>query len=812
MTIIDDEEDEARKDQEKPTDDALPKKAKRKASKKGKTDEAKAQLKQEEDDDEGLALDAGLGFDDKATLPWEKKNAAKRKKEGDKHHLSTEAAQHDENADKAAAPEKHSSSGRGVGERTSTPASLASGTGWVDLHLSRPLIKALNDMGFTEATPIQRDAIPHALQGRDILGTAETGSGKTAAFLLPTLERLLQSPSVRMRKSAGSSGPVATKVLILLPTRELALQCHEMLQSLAKYTPITSVLVAGGFNQKAQAATLRHQPDMVVATPGRILDLLLNSPSTHMELLEIVILDEADRLLELGFKEECLAVLRHCSRGRQTMLFSATLSEEVSDLAALALTRPIKLRVSQPTAVARTLDQEFVKVPSESHREALLLHLCTKAYTNNVIIFFQTKKAAHRVALIFRLLKIPSAELHGNLAQTQRVESLRRFRAGEVPFLLASELASRGLDIEGVETVINFSPPLDTSRYIHRVGRTARMGAEGRAVTLYVDSEKLQIKRIAKAVSGARSKASATDDGGKLFQRSVPRESLDEWHEKVRSLGPKIAAILEEEKVERTLRLAEMERNKAENLTIYKDEIAARPAKQWYQTSREKQQTKIESKRQLKHITAQQQQQQEADDTPPSKKRKTRQQDEEAGGEEDSDADDNGSDGDEDADKYGDDDAASPRPGKAASRRAAEGEKGGGSKGGGGKKTKAEKKMEIKFKSQSKKQKENQDALRNQKMAARSAKKGLRTPRINKNDPDADHSRSHSWQRGGKDKKSKKKKRGTGPQADKASGAEGGAAASGRGVGVGGEMGGYKGKRKVLGKKAFKSKKKYKRR
>ena len=238
--------------------------------------------------------------------------------------------------------------------------------------------------------------------------------------------------------------PLESKAMILIPTRELAVQCHSMLKSLARHTLITYQLVAGGYVAGEQASSMRQQPDIIVATPGRLLDHLLNSHSVHMELLEIVVFDEADQLLELGFREECLQVLKHCARGRQTMLFSATLNASVDDLAALALVKPVRVHANPVNRVVKTLEQEFVKVPSESLREAVLLSTVSRNYKKRAIVFCGTKHAAHRLAIIFGLCGLSFAELHGNLQQSQRVLSLKAFQEEEADFLLATDLASRG--------------------------------------------------------------------------------------------------------------------------------------------------------------------------------------------------------------------------------------------------------------------------------------------------------------------------------------------------------------------------------
>ncbi|KAF8820678.1 DEAD/DEAH box Rna helicase family protein [Cardiosporidium cionae] len=460
---------------------------------------------------------------------------------------------------------------------------------WADLSLCRPLLRAVSSLNFDSPTPIQRDVIPLALQGKDILGTAETGSGKTAAFLLPILERLLQSSTLRIRQSiisrSRSGGVVASKALILLPTRELALQCFQMLQDLAKYSPITMALVTGGMNLKAQESSVRLQPDIILATPGRLLDLLINSQSIHLELLEIVVLDEADRLLELGFKEECDRILSYCSQGRQTLLFTATLSEGVAQLASLVLNNPVKIAVNAMHKVTGSLNQEFVLVQEESLRESALLHLCTTAYKKNIIIFFQTKQKAHRIAILFKLLNLSYTELHGNLSQNQRISSFESFSNGNADFLIATELASRGLDIPAVETVINFEVPVDISRYVHRVGRTARMGKKGEAVTLFTEAERSQVKRIVKQVSTSRKEANAPS----VNKRRVPMKILQEWEKRIKiEFEDKIKLHIQEERLEREFRITEMHLQKSENITNFADEIRSRPARQWYISEKQK--------------------------------------------------------------------------------------------------------------------------------------------------------------------------------------------------------------------------------
>ncbi|CAD7972847.1 unnamed protein product [Amoebophrya sp. A25] len=379
-----------------------------------------------------------------------------------------------------------------------------------DLELSRPVLRALTEMDFTEATAIQRDCIPPAIRGHDLLATAETGSGKTAAFLLPILERISRSPHVAGRKriklaNGGykvQTSVIATKALILLPTRELATQCFSMLQKMSKYCLVTSSLVAGGFSAQEQATALKQQPDVLICTPGRILDHLLNTQSVHLEMLEIVVFDEADRLLEMGFRDECKEVLRRCSHGRQTLLFSATWNRDVQDLASIALRKPMRIEADRVNQVARMLKQEFVAIPEAYLREAALLHLCRTIYQQGVIVFFQTKRQCHRMAIIFGLFGLKFAELHGNMSQTDRCDSVNKFQRQNCQFLLATDLAARGLDLKNVQCVINFEVPSEDARYIHRVGRTARMGTTGQSVTLHCGPDEYKrVKKLAKLCS-----------------------------------------------------------------------------------------------------------------------------------------------------------------------------------------------------------------------------------------------------------------------------------------------------------------------
>ncbi|XP_021283677.1 DEAD-box ATP-dependent RNA helicase 28 isoform X4 [Herrania umbratica] len=414
---------------------------------------------------------------------------------------------------------------------------------FMELNLSRPLLRACEALGYTKPTPIQAACIPLALTGRDICGSAVTGSGKTAAYALPTLERLLFRPK---RISA-------IRVLILTPARELAVQVHSMIEKLAQFTDIRCCLVVGGLSLKAQESALRLMPDIVVATPGRMIDHLRNSMSVDLDDLAVLILDEADRLLELGFSAEIHELARLCPKRRQTMLFSATMTEEVDELVKLSLTRPLRLSADPSAKRPATLTEEVVRIRRmrEVNQEAVLLSLCSKTFTSKVIIFSGTKQAAHRLKILFQLAGLQAAELHGDLTQVQRLDALERFKKQEVDFLIATDVAARGLDIIGVETVINYACPRDITSYVHRVGRTARAGREGYAVTFVTDNDRSLLKAIAKRV------------GSKLKSRIVAEQSIAKWSQKIEEMEDKVAEVIEEERAERALRKAEMEATKA---------------------------------------------------------------------------------------------------------------------------------------------------------------------------------------------------------------------------------------------------------
>jgi ATP-dependent RNA helicase DDX27 len=461
------------------------------------------------------------------------------------------------------------------------------------LALSRPLLRGVAAMGFTQPTPVQAAVIPLALAGRDICASAVTGSGKTAAFLLPVLERLLHRPSN------------STKALILTPTRELAAQCLGMMTTLAQFTDLRATLIVGGSkNVNAQAAELRTRPDLIVATPGRLLDHVTNSASVTLSNIEFLVLDEADRLLDLGFQQEVHELIKQCPLQRQTMLFSATMNTKVDDLVYLSLKRPIRVRSStndndnNPTnnEVAPRLEQEFVRVRAGNegvNRQAMLLALLSRTFTKHVIVFFDTKAAAHRLMILCGLLGIKCAELHGNLTQQQRLQALEDFRGGNVEVLLATDLAARGLDIDRVNTVINFEMPSQVSTYVHRIGRTARAGRGGKSCTLIGEGRRHLMKELIRdAESKSKKRSGVQDESGVIRSRNIPPAVVAHFAAKVESLEPHVQEVLEAEAVARMDRMAEMEAIKVQNIIEHSDEIKARPQREWFQTINDKKTSK----------------------------------------------------------------------------------------------------------------------------------------------------------------------------------------------------------------------------
>jgi ATP-dependent RNA helicase RhlE len=358
-----------------------------------------------------------------------------------------------------------------------------------DLPLSDPLRAGIREMGYREPTPIQRRTIPHAVTGRDLIGTAQTGTGKTAAFLLPILERLLDRPKGR------------TYALVLTPTRELALQAETFLRQLGRHTRVRGAAVYGGVGMGDQDRALRGGAEIIVATPGRLLDHMARG-AVDFRALEILVLDEADRMLDMGFLPQVRRILERLPRARQTMLFSATMPPEVVRLSKDFLRDPRLVQVGPTTVAAVGVSHRALPVPS-ARKTDLLVELLREPKMTSVLVFVRTKHRADRLAHQLGRQGIPAARIHGDRSQHQRVLALESFRRGGDRVLVATDIAARGIDIEGVSHVVNYDVPHEPESYIHRVGRTARAQTLGDAITLVAPEENADFERIERLL-GAR--------------------------------------------------------------------------------------------------------------------------------------------------------------------------------------------------------------------------------------------------------------------------------------------------------------------
>jgi ATP-dependent RNA helicase RhlE len=349
-------------------------------------------------------------------------------------------------------------------------------TEFSDFDLAAPLQDAVRRMGFERPTPIQVQAIPPALQGRDVVGCAQTGTGKTAAFLLPSLNALLNS----------KNGDKSSRMLILVPTRELALQVGDHAAQLARKTPLKVAVVYGGVGMQDQVRALRAGADVVVATPGRLLDHIGRN-NAHFDHLSILVLDEADRMLDMGFLPDLRRVLRALPARRQTMLFSATMPPHILALAREVQRDPVKVEV----AVARppeAIDQKLYPV-AKHLKVKLLLNVLDQGEMTSVLVFTRTKHGADNLVQKLKQAGVKAATIHGNRTQGQRVAALEGFRRGRYRVLVATDIAARGIDVEGISHVLNFDAPGSAEDYVHRIGRTARAEATGDAITFVTPAD-----------------------------------------------------------------------------------------------------------------------------------------------------------------------------------------------------------------------------------------------------------------------------------------------------------------------------------
>jgi ATP-dependent RNA helicase RhlE len=360
-----------------------------------------------------------------------------------------------------------------------------------DFGLIQPLLHAVRSEGYVDPTPIQEQAIPHVLEGRDLLGCAQTGSGKTAAFALPILQRLYATrPQGEARRYI--------RALIVTPTRELAAQIGESFGAYGRLTGLRHTVIFGGVGQRPQEDSLKRGVDILVATPGRLLDLT-NQGFVNLRHIEIFVLDEADRMLDMGFIQDIRRIISHLPAQRQTLFFSATMPPSIQHLADSILRDPVEVRV---TPEAPTVDsvQQTVYFVERQDKMALLHHLLADPGIRRALVFTRTKHNADRVAMRLKGAGINAAAIHSNKSQNERTRTLENFKAGRTRVLVASDIAARGLDVDDISHVINFDMPNEPETYVHRIGRTARMGAVGMALSFCSGDERTNLDDIERLI------------------------------------------------------------------------------------------------------------------------------------------------------------------------------------------------------------------------------------------------------------------------------------------------------------------------
>ncbi len=345
--------------------------------------------------------------------------------------------------------------------------------GFTSLGLSAPILKAIQEKGYSTPSPIQLQAIPAVLEGKDVMAAAQTGTGKTAGFTLPILERLSQGPKVRGNQ---------VRALVLTPTRELAAQVEENVATYSRHLRLSSAVVFGGVKINPQMLRLRKGADVLVATPGRLLDLY-NQNAVKFEQLEVLVLDEADRMLDMGFIRDIRKILELLPKKRQNLLFSATFSDEIRALAKTMVNNPVEISVNPANSTARTVEQCIY--PADVKKKApMLVKLIKDSDWQQVLVFSKTKHGANKLSAFLNEQGITAAPIHGNKSQSARTKALADFKSGEVRVLVATDIAARGIDIPQLPQVVNFELPKVAEDYVHRIGRTGRAGEVGKAITL----------------------------------------------------------------------------------------------------------------------------------------------------------------------------------------------------------------------------------------------------------------------------------------------------------------------------------------
>jgi len=357
---------------------------------------------------------------------------------------------------------------------------------FADLHLLEPLQRAVTESGYETPTPIQVAAIPPLLEGRDLLGCAQTGTGKTAAFALPILHRLVQN-QVRLE-------PKQARVLVLTPTRELAIQIHESFLTYGKHVRLRSSVIFGGVGQGPQVKSMSQGVDVLIATPGRLMDLI-QQRYVSLRGIEVFVLDEADRMLDMGFIHDIRKIVALLPPKRHNLFFSATMPKEIEKLASGLLTNPVRVEVTPVSSTAERINQSVMYV-ERSQKKSLLRHVLQDKALKRVIVFTRTKHGANQVSEVLAKNGIQSAAIHGNKSQGARQRALEDFRVGKIRVLVATDIAARGIDIDGITHVINYELPNIAESYVHRIGRTARAGADGIAISFCDGEERAYLRDI----------------------------------------------------------------------------------------------------------------------------------------------------------------------------------------------------------------------------------------------------------------------------------------------------------------------------
>jgi ATP-dependent RNA helicase RhlE len=358
------------------------------------------------------------------------------------------------------------------------------------LGLNSHLTKAIRESGYTEPTPIQSKAIPFAIDGRDLIGIAQTGTGKTAAFVLPILQRLAEHPASRRMSRA----------LIVAPTRELVIQIEEATRKYSRHLRnVRTVVVVGGVGEQPQIAGLRAGAEIIIATPGRLIDLM-QQRHVNLSTIEVAVLDEADRMLDMGFLPAIRQIVRALPKERQTLLFSASLSSEIEKLTSEFMQHPQMVQIGRRANPAETVEQVVYEVP-KSRKVALLLHLLRDRALDSVLVFSRTKHGADKIARKVEQSGISVATLHSNRSQAQRLAALRAFKSGAVRVLVATDIAARGIDVEGISHVINFDFPPQPEDYVHRIGRTGRAHAIGDAISFATPDDAATVRALERFIT-----------------------------------------------------------------------------------------------------------------------------------------------------------------------------------------------------------------------------------------------------------------------------------------------------------------------